>query len=130
MLPRKAYRFSVAPDGSAVLVSTGDASARIELVDLEKRELVKTFELPDKNAHVLEHAWTGDGRSFLFLIRLGDGAKEVWSQELAGGAPRRLKKLSSPDQVHNFSLAPDGQRFAVVQGGWHHDAVLITTAAR
>ena len=130
VLPRKAYRFSVAPDGSAVLVSTADESAKVELVDLEKRELAKTFELPEKNAQVMELAWTGDGRSFLFLTRLADGAKEVWSQELAGGAPRRLKKLSSPDQVHNFSLAPDGQRFAVVQGGWHHDAVLITTATR
>lgn len=131
VLTNKSSRFSISPDGSTVLVSTAaDGLARIEPINLETGESLKTFQLPDKNARVSEFAWTGDGRSIVYLIALGSGTKEVWRQDSAGGSPRKLKKLSRSDQVHYLSLAPDGKRFAVIQGGWQHDAALITTTPR
>jgi Tol biopolymer transport system component/DNA-binding winged helix-turn-helix (wHTH) protein len=131
LLARGSSRFSVSPDGATVLLNSSERLApSIELIDLAKGELVKTFELPEKGSRVVEHAWAGDGQAFFFVIVLSDGTKQVWRQERGGGSARLMKKLTRADPVHFFALAPDGKRFAVIQGDWQHDAALIKTSSK
>jgi len=42
-------------------------------------------------------------------------------------APRKIIDFDSEQisEEGGFSLSPDGKRFAVVQGNWRHDAVLL-----
>jgi len=129
VLARKAPRFSISPDGSTALIGvTKDGQASLELVELGSGITQKAFVFPD--IKVKEYAWSGDGRSFVYVTERADGTKEIWRLQVAGGTPRKLKKLDRIDPVHHFSAAPDGRRFAIIQGGWKHDAVLLTGAHR
>jgi len=38
--------------------------------------------------------------------------------------PRKIAALGD-EGINSFALAPDGKNFAVVQGGWLHDTVLL-----
>ena len=131
VLARQASRFSISPDGTTVLICvTKEGLASLELIDLESGSLRKSYSFPDKTVRVKEYALSGDGRSIVYMTELIDGTKEIWSQEIAGGAPRKLKELDRIDPVHHFSAASDGRRFAIIQGGWKHDAALLTAAPR
>jgi Tol biopolymer transport system component/DNA-binding winged helix-turn-helix (wHTH) protein len=131
VLTRTASRFSISPDGTSVLVASGDpVGVSIDQVKIESGEILRAFQLSDRSARVVEYGWVNDGRSFLFVIVLGDGTKEVWRQELAATAPQLIRRLTRPDPLHFFAVAGDGKRFAVIQGDWQHDAVLISKASR
>ena len=48
----------------------------------------------------------------------------LWLQPLDASPPRKLADLGDEEILH-LALAPDGKSFAVEQGGWKHDAVLL-----
>ena len=50
----------------------------------------------------------------------------LWIQSLEEDAPRQIAALGD-EETSGFALAvsPDGKTFAVVQGEWLHDAVLL-----
>lgn len=125
-LARRALRFQISPDGSTVLLAVPkDGAAAFELVELETGNLLKSIAISDPAVKVKEYSWTGDGNSIVYVAELPDGTQEIRSQPVAGGASQKLKKLDRVDLVHHFSAAPDGGRFAIIQGGWKHDAALL-----
>ena len=48
----------------------------------------------------------------------------LWLQPLDANTPQKIGDLGA-DVISSLALSPDGKSFAVVQGRWKADAVLI-----
>ena len=93
---------------------------RPALISFETGQLVKVLDLPTT---AMRPEWSLDGRDFIF-IDTREGASNLWSQPVTGGTPRQLTKFST-DFINNFSISPDGRRFAVSRRTGNNDIVLI-----
>ena len=126
----RAERFSISRDGLRVLVTGGDKPKdALQVVDINGGEPDRTYSLARPESEVAEHAWSRDGRSLIYVRRDATSLRfEVWKQPLSGGDPTRLADLGL-DTVRHFAVSPDGRRFAVIQGDWKHDAVLLRSSS-
>ncbi len=122
------FRFAVSPDGSqAALPEKQGAENILEIISLADGQTVKTFKLADQSARLIEVKWSPDGKNLAYI--LADNKFEhnfLWFQPLNAKTPRQIAALG--DEVlaaSSFALAPDGKSFAVAQGRWLHDAVLL-----
>src|SRR5215213_3232580 len=129
VLNKGKYRFAVSPDGTQVAYSERAGSERILTVaSIATRQAVKTFRLADKSARLTEIVWLADGRSLAYLTTDNEYVNNIlWQQPLDAEKPRQIAVLDNDEMCETLSLAvsPDGKTFAVVQGGWLHDAVLL-----
>ncbi len=122
------FRFAVSPDGSQVAFPEKQGAENIlEIISLADGQTVKTFKLADQNARLIEVKWSPDGESLAYILADNKfGHNFLWFQPLNADTPRQIAVLG--DEVlaaSGFALAPDGKRFAVAQGRWLHDAVLL-----
>ena len=122
------FRFAVSPDGSQAALPERQGTVNIlEIISLADGQTVKTFKLADQNARLIEVKWSLDGKNLAYI--LADNKFEhnfLWFQPLNAKTPRQIAALG--DEVlaaSGFALAPDGKSFAVAQGRWLHDAVLL-----
>jgi Tol biopolymer transport system component len=67
--------------------------------------------------------WAADGRSLLYT-KDTDGVVNIWSQPIAGGAPRQVTHFKS-DFIFGFDLSRDGKRLIIGRGHETSDVVLI-----
>ena len=73
-----------------------------------------------------EIAFLPDGKSLAYISADSENKNNTLSlRPLDNDKSQQLAELGD-DEIMHFALAPDGKTFAVVQGGWKHDAVLIT----
>jgi serine/threonine protein kinase/sugar lactone lactonase YvrE len=118
--------FAGSPDGLQVAFADLHGQAHgLKIVWLADGRTRQTFPLPAPQALLRRLAWLPDGNSVAYL--LSDQSYEkyaLWQQPLAGGPPRRIAALGD-EGIGAFAIAPDGKSFAIVQGGWRHDAVLL-----
>ncbi|MFN2598310.1 MAG: TolB family protein, partial [Pyrinomonadaceae bacterium] len=70
--------------------------------------------------------WTPDGRSILYVADR-NGASNVWSQPVDGGAPKQLTDFKT-DLIWTFDLSPDGKQFVRARGRNVDGVVLISNA--
>jgi eukaryotic-like serine/threonine-protein kinase len=122
--------FAFSPDGSLVSSeATIGGEKLIVTVSLADGQTVKTFKCPDPGARINEISWLPDGKGLVYVLTNGESDKStVWLQPFdTGEAPRNIADLGDEPVVESSGLAlsPDGKSFAVSQGGWLHDAVLL-----
>lgn len=130
VLNKAKYRFALSPDGA--LVSFGEkfgGEKFIVAVSLANGETVKTFKYADQEGNLVEIDWLSQGEGLVYILADGEYRKNtLWLQPFdAAETPRKIADLGD-DQIsgaRGLALAPDGKSFAVVQGGWLHDAVLL-----
>lgn len=126
VIDKAKYRFAISPDGSQVaFAEKQNAGKVITIASLADGQTIKTVKLADPKLKTLEIAWLPDGKNFLLV--LADGEYEnnaLWIQPFDGAPPQKIARLGD-ETVNSLALAPDGKSFAVVQGGWQHDAVLL-----
>jgi Tol biopolymer transport system component len=67
--------------------------------------------------------WTPDGRALAY-VDTRDDASNVWSQPLAGGAPRQITDFKS-DLIYMFDWSRDGKQLALWRGRMYRNVVLI-----
>jgi len=67
--------------------------------------------------------WAADGRSLLF-IKYASGVSNIWSQPIAGGAPKQITHFNA-QHIWDFDLSLDGKRIVIERGEVTGDAVLI-----
>jgi Tol biopolymer transport system component len=121
--------FSLSPDTSRVAFSeVRDKRTVIRTVSLADKQTIKVFDVPNETTGIVQSAWSADGSS-LYYVALDDRSQNyiIWQQAL-DGKPRVQMLDIGPDQLREtraFAIAPDGKSFAVIQGSWKHDAVLI-----
>jgi Tol biopolymer transport system component/DNA-binding winged helix-turn-helix (wHTH) protein len=122
-------RFAFSPDGKQVAFSERQGDERIlTIVSLADGQTVKTFHLADKKLILMHIAWMPDGKNLAYITaNPGFVNKVLWFQQLDEETPRQIRALGDEEitEGYGLSVSPDGKTFAVIQGGWLHDAVLL-----
>lgn len=129
VLNKEKPRFAFSPDGSRVAFSEKQGDERIlHVVSLSDGQTVKSFHLADKKLILMHIVWMPDGKNLAYITaNPGFVNKVLWLQPLGEETPRQIRVLGDEEICEGYGLAvsPDGKSFAVVQGGWRHDAVLL-----
>jgi Tol biopolymer transport system component len=82
----------------------------------------------DEKAKLVQLAWTRDGKNLTYILANSKFENNtLWLQPLDEETPQQIADLRDEEisELSGFALSPDGKSFAVVQGGWKHDAVLL-----
>ncbi len=118
--------FAVSPDGSQFANFDRQGEKKIiSIFSLADGRLLRSIARADEKAVELFLEWSKDGKNLVYVLADNDYENNcVWLQPLDGGKPQKIAALSD-EGVNSFALAPDGKSFAVAQGGWRHDAVLL-----
>jgi len=129
VLNKRKHRFAVSPDGSqaAFLEKQGEENV-LMIVSLANGQTNKTFKLVDGNAGLVELKWSRDGENLAYILADNEFKNNtLWFQPLNEETPRQIADLGDEEisELSGFALSPDGKNFAVVQGGWKHDVVLL-----
>jgi Tol biopolymer transport system component len=127
VLNKEKYRFAVSPDGLQAAFSEREGEERIlTIVSLADGQIFKTFRLSDRKARLPEIAWSPDGKSLAYITTDSKFENNIlWLQSLDGGTPQQVAALGD-ERIEHLAVVPGGKSFAVAQGGWKHDAVLIS----
>ena len=126
VLNKQKYRFAFSPDKSQVAFSEKQDETRIlTVVSLVTGQTLKTFRAPIAKARIGEITWLPDGKTLVYTLTDSNYLKEaLWQQPLDAETPVQIADLGDQD-ISSLALNPDSQSFAVVQGVWKHDAVLL-----
>ncbi len=118
--------FAGSPSGSEVaFFEKRDAESVVTIVSLADGQIVKVFRLAEGKANPVDLVWSRDGKNLAYVVADAEYENNtIWLQSLDTKSPRRIADLGDAN-VRSFALSPDGKSFAVVQGGWRHDAVLL-----
>lgn len=129
VLNKEKPRFAFSPDGSQVAFSEKQGDERIlTVVSLPDGQTVKTFRLADRKLILMHIVWMPDGKNLAYITaNPGFVNKVLWLHPLDKETPRQIRVLGDEEITEGYGLAvsPDGKSFALVQGGWRHDAVLL-----
>ena len=129
VLDRAKFCFAISPDGSQVAFSEKQGDERILIVaSLADGQTVKIFHLANPKSLLSNIVWLPDGKSLGYVSTNHDYEDNaLWLQTLDGKTPLRIADLGDGEAILNSGLAvsPDGKSFAVAQGRWLHDAVLL-----
>ncbi|HSK30681.1 MAG TPA: hypothetical protein VLA17_12030, partial [Candidatus Limnocylindria bacterium] len=117
-------------DGSMVAIQDklGDDLA-IAIYSIPDGVIRQKFGLPKKLPRLIEFAWMPDGNSLLYLMAgLDYDNNTIFQQSIDGGEPREIGSVGDEEvsEVSGLSISPDGKSVIIAQGGWKHDAVLLT----
>lgn len=116
---------AVSPDGkmiASVYYEEPNSPPRIAVIPFEGGEITKTFDVPHPTWGNLH--WTPDGTALTYAITTG-GVSNIWSQSLAGGAPKQLTDLKA-DQIFRFDWSADGKQIVTSRGVETNDVVLVS----
>jgi Tol biopolymer transport system component/DNA-binding winged helix-turn-helix (wHTH) protein len=128
ILDKSKGAYAPSPDGTKVAFSERAGEERIlTIVSLADGQTFKTFRLADPTNRLLNIVWMPDGKNILYVSANREFENNVlWMQPLDSDAPHRIAALGN-EELRGFGLAvsPDAKTFAIVQGEWLHDAVLL-----
>jgi len=101
------------------------------IISLADGRTIKTFKYADQQSWmpILDWLpgldWLPDGKSLAYVLADNEFDNHtLWLQPLDAETPQKIADLGD-EEINSFALSPDGESFAVAQGGWRHDAVLI-----
>ncbi len=133
----------ISPDGKTIVFAVGQSAnaanefglAEINLESGTERELtkekffnIKSLQwLPDKKSILLNVVWMPDRKNLAYISANREFDNNIlWLQPLDAETPRQIATLGDEQMGdHSLSVSPDGKTFALVQGEWLHDAVLL-----
>lgn len=129
VLNKEKPRFAFSPDGKLIAFSERQGNERfLTIVSLADGQTVKTFGLAEKKLILMHIVWMPDGKSLAYITANPNFVNKVlWIQPLNGELPRQIRVLGDEEITvgYGLSVSPDGKTFAVIQGSWLHDAVLL-----
>lgn len=121
--------FALSPDTARiVLTRETDGNYSFSIIALANGKTETTFPSPDPSRHPVYVLWSPDGKTIAIVLE--DESHEnrsVWYLDINGAKPRRIADLRPGEisELSGMALSYDSKSFAVVQGTWNHDAVLI-----
>lgn len=125
VLNKRMHHFAVSPGGLQVaFLENRNENLIIEIAALSNGQTVKTFQIANqKHSHYLIE-WMPDNSGVVFVSAEPNENYFLCLQPLNGKTPKKIADLGS-EEIISLSVSPDGKSFAVVKGGWRHDAVLL-----
>jgi Tol biopolymer transport system component/DNA-binding winged helix-turn-helix (wHTH) protein len=121
------YRWAISPDGTRAAFATresGDLS--ITSFSIDQKRIIGSIRVGNNDEKLMELAWLPDNSGIAYI--LADNAfrhNQLWIHSIAESRSRLAADLGD-DQIEHLKISPDGTEFAVIQGQWRHDALLIT----
>lgn len=126
ILDRSRPLFAFSPDGTQVAYPDKDQNGtNIAICSLTDGSLIKSIPAADLEHRLSKIAWLPDGQTIAYALADNEFENNtLWLQPIDNGKPQKLADLGN-EEVSSLNFAPDGKTFAIVQGGWKHDAVLL-----
>ncbi len=129
VLDKTNNNYAVSPDGSSVAYAERQgAEIVLKIVSLADGQIIKSFKAADGKNQLNQLAWSPDGNSLAYILADADFKNNrLWRQSLGGEPAQPIADLGDEEiyELSGFAVSPDGKNYAVVQGGWKHDAVLL-----
>ena len=130
VLDSKNHHFAVSANGLYAAYAERQAGELVlTVVSLDDKRIVKTFKAAGEKTRLIQLAWSPDGKTLAYVSADGEFKNNhLWLQPIEGErSPRQIADLGDGEisEMSGFALAPDRKSFAVVQGDWRHDAVLL-----
>ena len=126
---KRNHHFAFSPDGSGIAFAEKQGEENVLIiVSLADGQMVKTFKPAEGKAKLVELEWSHDGKFLAYILVKSEFENNIlWFQPIDGEMPHRIADLGNEKifEMSGFALSPDGKSFAVAQGGWKHDAVLL-----
>jgi serine/threonine protein kinase len=114
----------ISPDGKMIACIYRDAQTspwKVAVIPFEGGTPIKVFDIPRPFRQSIR--WT-HGQNALSYIDSQDGAANIWSQPVNGGAPKKLTNFKS-DQIFSYDWSRDGKILALARGVETRDVILI-----
>jgi Tol biopolymer transport system component len=118
----------LAPSGNRVALSERiNGEDVLNVVSLPDGAVARTYRYADPMATLVCLGWSHDEKYLAYILADKSGLEQtLWFQPLDGQRPRKVVDLHEEVfEASGLALSPDDESFAVVQGTWSHDAVLI-----
>lgn len=129
VISEPSHIFAVSPDCKTAAMADDQAGeGRWKLMSLQDGKPVREFTGDDPQAKLMSLAWSVDGRSLYYVSAANNYEKNsLWKLSLDKPLPRKIFDLPNEGLRNENSLAvsPDERTFAVIQGNWQLDAVMI-----
>jgi Tol biopolymer transport system component len=118
-------RCSVSPEGRRLACQTDNQGeqTKLAIIEIEGNAPAQLFDV--KLELPARIRWARDGRAVTFVSRI-DGERDIWSQPVDGGAPKRLTSFKAA-QIFSFDWSNDN-RLVISHGKSDSDVVLIRNA--
>jgi dipeptidyl aminopeptidase/acylaminoacyl peptidase len=90
--------------------------------------VINAYRYAEPKASLVALTWSRDGKYLAYILTdEAETSQALWFQPLDNGSPRKIADLHDNGvfELSGLALSPDGKSFAVIQGAWNHDAVLI-----
>ncbi len=118
--------FCFSPDGSQVGFSEEQGAVKtVVIVSIADGQTLQTFEYAEQHAVIRGIEWLPDGRGLAYVLAKNESdTKTLWLQLLDAKTPQKITELGD-EVIHSLAFSPDDKSFAVVQGGWKNNAVLM-----
>ncbi len=117
---------AVSPDGKLIASVYRDdqpnSPARIAVMPFEGGEITKKFDVPHSAWGNVR--WAPDGKALAYVVTAG-GISNIWTQPLAGGAPKQLTEFKT-DQIFWFDWSHSGKQIVCSRGIETNDVVLLS----
>jgi Tol biopolymer transport system component len=118
---------NVSPDGQKIACwyrAEPGSNWQIAVIPITGGNPEKVFDVPADADTPIPTRWMPDSSGISFVVSQ-NGVSNIWSQPLAGGAPKQLTAFTS-DQISWFDWSKDGKQLACSRGKMLNDIVLIT----
>ncbi len=125
VLNKFAHHFAFSPDGLQVAFLVNQEADRfIEVVSLADGQIAKSLKVTDQKPAINEIYWMPDGNGIVYVSAEDNQNFSLRLQPIDGGTSQKIADFGT-EQINSFAISSDGKNFAVVKGGWRHDAVLL-----
>ncbi len=99
-----------------------DGRWRIGIIPADGGKILQSLDVPGSVAERVMR-WSPDGEAMYYVSTVGD-VGNIWSLPLDGTPPQPMTNFKS-HRLEDFTLSPDGERFAITRGTESRDVVLL-----
>ncbi len=130
ILNEQKSEFAISPNGTQVAFSEKqDENRNLVVFSLNEKVITKRFKTAIEKNLIRDIEWMPDGNSLLYIsIDSKTENYSLWIQSLEDKESQKLVDFGDEgmSELSGFAISPDGKGFTISQGGWRHDAVLMS----